>query len=60
MTTTKTIASEDLWERADLLQEWVEELREDPSDAVLLQKTAEEFAETLTTIRVLSRNFEDW
>lgn len=50
-----TVTSEELWEKADYLQEWVEELREDPSDACLLQETAEEFGETLTTLHTMAR-----
>ena len=53
--TTVTVDSAELWEEVDYLQEWVEELREDPSDAVLLHKTAVEFGETLATIHTLSR-----
>ena len=53
-----TIKSEELWEKVDLQQEWVDELQEDPSDAVLLQKTAEEFAEDLVMIHALSR--QEW
>lgn len=60
--TTKTVTSEELWEKADHLQGWVDALRssEVPDDAVLLRTTAGEFGETLVEIHTMARHFEDW
>ena len=56
----QTVDSAELWQRVDHLQEWVEELRGDLTDASLLQQTAEDFGKTFATICVLSSHFEDW
>lgn len=60
--TTKTITSEELWEKVDYEQGWLDALREYPQEVAekLRREAAETFAEALTIICVVSGRFGDW